>query len=181
MSIVMLITAWFVVYCLWLLSTNHAPAVAAIPLFGGNDYTAYFRAAGSVCFAFTGCVNLFSTVDQMKDPTKAPVAIAGSSVLCFAVYVSVALLGSITFGTSTESNCLYNVLVNHRDSLRPLVFAMVVFIVLLYPIINFPLVYNVQNLIWGERAKPQWSRGVITVLTMLVVLCVDYFVTDIYG
>jgi len=179
-SIVMLITAWFVVYCMWMLDNDQAPHDVSIPLFGGQDYTAYFRASGSVAFAFTGCVNLFSTVDQMKDPAKAPVAIASSSALCFTVYLSIALLGSITFGTNTDGNCLYNVLAQHRDTLRPLVFLLIVCIVLLYPIINFPLVFNVQNLIWGERAKPKWSRGVITVLTMLVVLSVDYFVTDIY-
>jgi len=179
-SIVMVITAWFVVYCMWTLSTDQAPDDVAVPAFGGHDYTAYFRASGSVAFAFTGCVNLFSTVDQMKDPAKAPVAIAGSSALCFAIYFCAALLGSLTFGTTTVSNCLYNVLPQHRDTLRPLVFLLIVAIVLLYPIINFPLVYNVQRLIWGERAKPKWSRGVITVLTMLVVLMVDYFVIDIY-
>lgn len=179
-STVMLITAWFFVYCIWLSSSDQSPTVEVIPLFGKADITAYFRASGSVCFAFTGCVNLFATVDQMKSPSQAPKAIAGSSALCFAVYFSVALLGALTFGTSTQGDCLYNVLTYHRDTLRPLIFMLVVFIVLLYPIINFPLVYNIQSLIWGKNNPPTWSRSVITVVTMLIVLCVDYFVTDIY-
>jgi len=190
---VMMNTMWFVVYCLWLVGTEQSPVHGGdasdwppsvtgewktLPAFSDSP-TDYFRSAGAVCFAFSSIVTLFPTVREMNQPQRIGQAVNWSSALCFTVYIATALAGAFAFGTGAESNCLYNTNVKHRDTLRPLVFVLVVCIILLYPVINYPMVQSLQTLIWGGGSSPEWSRPAISIVGVLGVAVVDFYVSDL--
>lgn len=184
-SIVLAVTLWFTVYSIWLSADGQNPThthfkgALALPAFGksGGDY---LRAAGTVAFAFTGIPTLFPAIREMQKPERAASAVNISTVICFIVYLVAGLAGGFAFGTTVQSNCIYDILPQHRNTVRPLILLMVVFIVLLYPLINYPIVQAFQNVIWGDESRaPYWSRPFISCVTVVMVAVVDFVVTDL--
>lgn len=186
--LVLLNAVWFVVYCLVLLANGDAPTQkqggpdSALPAFT-SDFGDYFRAMGAICFAFSSANVIFPTVDEMDDKRASGRPILYSTLVCLVVYFGTGVAGAMTFGTGAQSNCLYNVKGDDRVQWwgnLPLVFGLLVCILLLYPIINYPMVTSVQALVWGPgEAYPSWSRGLISCVGVVGVGLVDYFVTDL--
>jgi amino acid permease len=164
----------FVCYCMYLSIGNEHVANDPVPP-ATWDVEGIFRAAGAICFAYTSLMGLFPVMSETSKPEQTPMAVRGSSVVCFIIYVAMALAGALTFGTATMSDCMYNILPEHRMAFRGPALALVACITLLYPVINFPMVIAVESLVGETR----YSRMIISLVAALVLVCINMFVKDI--
>merc|ERR1711998_398595 len=86
-----------------------------------------------------------------------------------------ALAGSLTFKTITQSNCIYNTLPAHRMAFRVPWLMLICSITLLYPVVNFPMVVSIEFLI----GKGMYTRSIISTVGCILILLVTTVVSDI--
>merc|ERR1711959_341374 len=154
--VVCLNMAMFVIYCIFLQVKGFIPEDESGALIHSSPAVVWnvaniFRAAGAVAFAYTPLLNLFNVVKEMPDPRKAMPAVSIATVLCFFVYLIVALAGNLTFKTITQSNCIYNTLPPDRMPFRIPWLMLVCCITLLYPVVNSPMVVSLEFLLGKRR------------------------------
>ncbi|OLQ07169.1 hypothetical protein AK812_SmicGene9514 [Symbiodinium microadriaticum] len=142
------------------------------------DFKAFLTSAPNVCFAFTGMLSFWEVFAALKKgagvdeafPRMKKTAIC-SGILVLSLYLLVSGFCIWTFGTEAgkqrKGNGFGNVLYNFPITDYPITLlcaALVVVIVLEYPIINFPMVNMILNV---NRAR------------MLIVILLDLAVPDL--
>ncbi|CAE6962996.1 slc38a7 [Symbiodinium sp. CCMP2592] len=161
---------------------------AAVP-----DLKAFVTSAPNVCFAFTGMLsfwevlpylNTFFGVEQAFPRMKKTAILSG--ILVLILYLLVSGFCILAFGTDAgkqrKGNGYGNVLYNFPVDNYPVTLlcaALVIVIVLEYPVINFPMVnmiLNVQTL--GLKSR-RYARHFVSLAGMLIVILLDLAVPDL--
>ncbi|CAE7411769.1 slc38a7 [Symbiodinium sp. CCMP2456] len=161
---------------------------AAVP-----DLKALVTSAPNVCFAFTGMLSFWEVFAALKKgvgveqafPRMKKTSIL-SGILVLVLYLLVSGFCILAFGTEAgkqrKGNGYGNVLYNFPVDNYPVTLlcaALVIVIVLEYPVINFPMVnmiLNVQTL--GLKGK-RYARHLVSLAGMLIVILLDLAVPDL--
>ncbi|CAJ1331618.1 unnamed protein product [Effrenium voratum] len=158
-----------------------------------TDFKLLLSNAPNVCFAFTGMLNFWEVFASLKKGVGVDEAFPRmrkacilSSMLVLIVYLLVSGSSVLAFGELAgkqhKGNGYGNVLYNFPIKNYPLTLlcaALVVVIVLEYPVINFPLVsmmLNIQSLGLKNRV---YSRHFLSLGGMLIVILLDLAVPDL--
>lgn len=189
-SAVMATSLAFSLYCYALVArgdyAGHSPRAGAGAALRAVSTTPqdFFRAAGACCYAFSSILTLFPVRREMRAPQGVGKAVWASTAVTLAIYLLAGTAGAVAFGTATADNCIYNTLPKDHDYFRPLWFVLVVCIVLLYPVINYPLVCAVESVAFGAGPPPRHSRAAISaagVVGTLIVCAAVPDLVDLFG
>mmetsp|Transcript_51518 Transcript_51518/g.111867 ORF Transcript_51518/g.111867 Transcript_51518/m.111867 type:complete len:469 (-) Transcript_51518:384-1790(-) len=148
---------------------------------GGME--AILQQSPNICFAFTGMLNFWEVFAALKRGApesaekKMRASVWTSSILVLAVYLFLTVAALVAFGTQVKDNVLYNFPV-HNDVITMLSFAVVVVIVLDYPVLNFPLVEMCRRSQTLKLGDKPWARVVLTLIFMVIVILLDTAVPD---
>ena len=109
--------------------------------------TDFWRACPAIAFVYTPMMELFPVYTELngRDVNKTRPSVIIASILCFVVYVSVAVIVVITYGTDTQSNSLYNI-PPENYWITFCCFCLVIVITLLYPVLNYPMLNAVETI-----------------------------------
>ncbi|CAE6928117.1 slc38a7 [Symbiodinium sp. KB8] len=157
------------------------------------DFKAFLTSAPNVCFAFTGMLSFWEVFAALKKgagvdeafPRMKKTAIC-SGILVLSLYLLVSGFCIWTFGTEAgkqrKGNGFGNVLYNFPITDYPITLlcaALVVVIVLEYPIINFPMVNMILNVRTLGLKNRRYARHFISLAGMLIVILLDLAVPDL--
>lgn len=133
------------------------------------DYKGLMSTFSIIIFAYTGSMNLFSIVNELKDNSMTNIsAVVNRSISISTIFfIAVALAGYLTFGNNT----LGNVILNYDESsiyVRIGKFCLGSMILLTFPLLFYPCRIAVNNLyVWiqMQREKRAESHEVIEPLS----------------
>ena len=101
----------------------------------------------TIAFVYTPLLELFPVYNELnnRDLHKTKISVYIATFICFIIYLIVSVLVVITFGTETQSNSLYNI-PNDNYWITFCCFVLVIVIVLLYPVINYPMLNAIETI-----------------------------------
>ena len=166
----------------------------AVPAFNGN-FGDILNGAAAICFAYSSVINIVSVNKDIQDTqqplTQGARAIAFASSICGFCYASLSVVCVLSWGTlcsQFNGNVLYLIPV---DEYWVTFWCFALVITLLYPVINVPMVDNLEMLIMMVVDEPDANessiktfllrnrRAIISILGMLAVIVLDTFITDL--
>ena len=167
-----------------------------VPAFS-SDVGASLSGCAAICFAYSSIINIvsvnrdISTVHRNEDAEKVQrrsiFAVSLTSIVCAFFYASLSLLCVLAYGNlckQNEGNILY-LFPPSFYWITAWCFALVVSVTLLYPVINNPMVNNMETLCLLFLPPEPTSflgrhrRAVISLIGMVFVIALDTFVTDL--
>jgi len=158
-----------------------------------------FRAIPAICFAYSSVVGILPLYEEIQSYHNSEkiihYSIYISSIVCSTFYALVGLFICLLYGKDTTDNAIYNIPLSlqalpYKIWFTFCCFCMVLVIVLLYPVINFPIMKNLELLLFSTNAN-QNSTNILqnffqyycweflAILIMIFLLIVDLAVTDL--
>ncbi|KAI9110675.1 hypothetical protein K1719_018113 [Acacia pycnantha] len=143
-----------------------------------NRHTSFFdlfTVVPVIVTAFTFHFNVHPIGFELAKPSDMAVAVRVALVLCGAIYFSIGLFGYLLFGDSTQSDILINFDQNTSGSstgslLNTLVRLSYAFhIILVFPISNFSLRANVDELLFPEKPALATDNKRFAILTLVLI------------
>ncbi|GAV56029.1 hypothetical protein ZYGR_0AZ02010 [Zygosaccharomyces rouxii] len=125
------------------------------------DYKGLMSTFSIIIFAYTGSMNLFSIVNELRDNTVRNISavINRSIAIATAFFIAVALAGYLTFG----SNTLGNIMLNYDDSsvyVHIGKFCLGSMVLLTFPLLFHPCRIAVNNLcVWVELQREKRAES----------------------
>jgi len=186
---------------------NHgvADGAAYVPAFHG-DFSDTLSGAAAICFAYSSVINVVSinrdiqeskrtkAVEEINNYSKkSMLSVSLASSVCCVFYASLSLLCVLAWGNlcaNNNGNILYLFPANDYW-ITFWCFALVIAVTLLYPIINVPMVNNLETLVMIVVNEPPRKatgctafairnrRAIISMIGMAVVIFLDTLVTDL--